>query len=240
MNRRHMKNERRMRTNATASRSIRFSRGVDGLLVWSNTTNPSPPIVNRKLEARPSIIYWPLTRYCINATWNKCKYVVNTFHNRRTSRQPFCYVSFWCRDSISEDHNDLVDTEQSTHFWTTVITINYVKCKYNDELLDSYMNKDFNNFWHCWRKKTCSKSPRTSSVAGLTKDTDIANKFADYFAALFDSRAQTNVSLAKRLVMITLLPNILYMPILVLHYTYADCLTWFYNMVMYLLLLVLV
>ena len=68
MKRRHMKNERRMQTKATDSRSIRFSRGVDGLFVWSSTTNPSPPIVKRKLDARPSIIYWPLTRYCINAT----------------------------------------------------------------------------------------------------------------------------------------------------------------------------
>ena len=47
---------------------------------------------------------------------------------------------------------------------------NQFEDKFNDELLDSYMNKDFNNFWHCWRKKTRSKSPRTSSVAGLTKD----------------------------------------------------------------------
>ena len=69
---------------------------------------------------------------------------------------------------------------------------NQFEDKFNDELLDSYMNKDFNNFWHCWRKKTCIKSPRTSGVAGLTKDT--ANKFADYFAAVCDSRAKTNVS----------------------------------------------
>lgn len=34
----------------------------------SRIMNPRPPIVKRKLEASPSIIYWPLTRYCMKAT----------------------------------------------------------------------------------------------------------------------------------------------------------------------------
>ena len=44
------------------------------------------------------------------------------------------------------------------------------------------MNKDCNNFWRCWKKKTCNKSPRTSNVAGCTANIDIANEFADYFS----------------------------------------------------------
>ena len=35
---------------------------------------------------------------------------------------------------------------------------NQFEDKLNDELLDSYTNKDFTNFWHCWKKKTCSSS----------------------------------------------------------------------------------
>jgi hypothetical protein len=66
---------------------------------------------------------------------------------------------------------------------------NQFEDKFNDELLETYMNKDFNNFWHCWKKKTCKKSPRASSVEGLTNDIDIANRFAEHFAAVSDGCA---------------------------------------------------
>ena len=59
--------------------------------------------------------------------------------------------------------------------------------KFSDELLDSYMNKEFTNFWHCWKKRTCHKSPRVSSVDGLTGDVNIANRFSDHFSSLCDS-----------------------------------------------------
>ena len=64
---------------------------------------------------------------------------------------------------------------------------NQFEDKFNDELLDSYMNKDFKNFWHCWKKKTCNKSPRVSSVDGHTGDVNIANRFADHFSTLCDN-----------------------------------------------------
>nr|CAD7587960.1 unnamed protein product [Timema genevievae] len=54
--------------NPTQINRTRFSLGVEGEWVWSRTTNPRPPIVNRKLDARPSMMYWPLTRYGMNAT----------------------------------------------------------------------------------------------------------------------------------------------------------------------------
>ena len=38
------------------------------VLERSRIINPSPPRVKRKLEARPSMMYWPLTRYCMKAT----------------------------------------------------------------------------------------------------------------------------------------------------------------------------
>ena len=63
---------------------------------------------------------------------------------------------------------------------------NQFEDKFNDELLDSYMNNEFNNFWRCWKKKTSNKSPRTSNVDGCTADIDIANKFADHFSVVCD------------------------------------------------------
>lgn len=49
-------------------RNIRFNFGPLGLCVLSNMTKPNAPIVNNKLEAKPSMIYCPLTRYGMNAT----------------------------------------------------------------------------------------------------------------------------------------------------------------------------
>lgn len=50
-----------MHANPTPVRSVRFNFGVDLLLVKSNITNPKPPMLNRKLDAKPSIMYCPLT-----------------------------------------------------------------------------------------------------------------------------------------------------------------------------------
>jgi len=58
-----------MLANPTPVSNVRFSFGVDLLFVKSNMTNPKPPILKRKLDAKPSIIYCPLTRYGINATY---------------------------------------------------------------------------------------------------------------------------------------------------------------------------
>jgi len=48
----------------------------------------------------------------------------------------------------------------------------------NRNTLILYTNKDFNNFWRCWKKKTCNKSQRTFNVAGCTAYINIANEFA--------------------------------------------------------------
>lgn len=39
----------------------RLSLGMLGALERSRMMKPRPPMVNRKLEARPSMMYWPLT-----------------------------------------------------------------------------------------------------------------------------------------------------------------------------------
>lgn len=47
---------------------ILFNLGMLGLWVWSSTMNPRPPSVNMKDEAKPSMMYCPLIRYCMKAT----------------------------------------------------------------------------------------------------------------------------------------------------------------------------
>lgn len=61
-----------MHINPIDINKIRFNFGVDGLWVWSKIMKPSPPIVKRKLEASPSMIYWPFILYGIKATGLEC------------------------------------------------------------------------------------------------------------------------------------------------------------------------
>merc|ERR1712135_132900 len=68
----HMEKERRIETNPTQSNRILFNLGVVGLLVRSRMMNPIPPRENKKLEANPSKMYWPLTRYGMKATGFVC------------------------------------------------------------------------------------------------------------------------------------------------------------------------
>lgn len=48
-------------TNPIKSRRNLFSLGIFGALDRSRIMNPRPPIVKRKLDASPSIIYCPFT-----------------------------------------------------------------------------------------------------------------------------------------------------------------------------------
>jgi len=66
--------------------------------------------------------------------------------------------------------------------------------KFHDEMLDTYMNKNFNAFWHCWKKKTSSKCLRAASIAGSTNDSDITNKFAEHFATVCEVKGQFNIA----------------------------------------------
>jgi len=53
--------------------------------------------------------------------------------------------------------------------------------KFTDELLDHYLQKDFNKFWVTWQKKVHRGPPILSHIEGATDDSDIANKFATFF-----------------------------------------------------------
>uniref|UniRef100_A0A6B0TV59 Putative secreted protein n=1 Tax=Ixodes ricinus TaxID=34613 RepID=A0A6B0TV59_IXORI len=57
-----------MQTKPVQMSRILLSLGVLGLWVRSRMTKPRPPTVKRKLDARPSMMYWPLTRYGMKAT----------------------------------------------------------------------------------------------------------------------------------------------------------------------------
>lgn len=48
-------------TNPIKSKRNLFNLGIFGALDRSRIMNPRPPIVKRKLDARPSIIYCPFT-----------------------------------------------------------------------------------------------------------------------------------------------------------------------------------
>lgn len=63
-----VKNETMIKMNPTEMSRILFNLGVIGLCVLSKMTNPRPPSVKSKLEASPSMMYCPFTRYGINAT----------------------------------------------------------------------------------------------------------------------------------------------------------------------------
>jgi len=52
-----MKNEISIEANPTQNISTLFNFGITGEFVWSKITNPRPPRVNKKLDAKPSIMY---------------------------------------------------------------------------------------------------------------------------------------------------------------------------------------
>lgn len=72
--------------------------------------NPKPPIVKRKLEAKPSIMYCPFTRYGINAT---CKNYIGLYiENVNCKKEKIlltyrsCMTMFVCRGSYTGWLND--------------------------------------------------------------------------------------------------------------------------------------
>jgi len=68
MNTLHVKKETRTHTKPRDSKRNLFSLDMPTALDLSRIMKPSPPIENRKLDARPSMMYWPLTRYGMKAT----------------------------------------------------------------------------------------------------------------------------------------------------------------------------
>lgn len=65
---RQQRNAIKIEANPAPINMMRFNFGISGLWVWSKITNPRPPNVNMKLAANPSMMYWPFTRYGMNAT----------------------------------------------------------------------------------------------------------------------------------------------------------------------------
>lgn len=65
-----VKNEISTHTKPMNKRRNRFNLGIPGALDLSRMMKPIPPMEKRKLDASPSMMYCPLTRYGINATYN--------------------------------------------------------------------------------------------------------------------------------------------------------------------------
>lgn len=74
-----MKKLSRTLTKPMNSSKKRLSLGMFGALERSRIMKPRPPIVNRKLEASPSMMYWPFTLYARKATgrWCPCSSVID-------------------------------------------------------------------------------------------------------------------------------------------------------------------
>lgn len=63
MNTQVVMNETRTQIKPTAVIKSLFNFGVRGEWMLSKIINPKPPIEKRKLDAKPSIMYCPLTLY---------------------------------------------------------------------------------------------------------------------------------------------------------------------------------
>ena len=55
--------------------------------------------------------------------------------------------------------------------------------RFDDDLLASYLDKDYNTFWKLWKNKVYTKrtNVNTSQIGGKSDDQSIANVFADYY-----------------------------------------------------------
>lgn len=124
----HMKNDISIDANPTQNISTLLSFGITGAFVWSKMTNPRPPRVNRKLEANPSIMYWPLTLYGIKATWRKGNFT-HKFHWYAVSNTSFFHIlikkwlSTWMcpfsrkkDSSVRDKHVSLTQRKKGVHF----------------------------------------------------------------------------------------------------------------------------
>ncbi len=69
---RQVKKATRTQKNPKAKSMDRLSLENPVALDFSSTMKPRPPKVKRKEEARPSMMYCPLTRYCMKATGRGC------------------------------------------------------------------------------------------------------------------------------------------------------------------------
>ena len=65
---RQARNEAMIQNSPKANSMVRLSLVKPLALDFSRTIKPRPPKVKRKEEARPSMMYCPLTRYCMKAT----------------------------------------------------------------------------------------------------------------------------------------------------------------------------
>ena len=71
---------------------------------------------------------------------------------------------------------------------------NQFESRFDDELAESYLSKDFNTFWRLWKNKVHAKKPHISHVAGHSDDIGIANAFAAHFSDSVTHKASVSLS----------------------------------------------
>lgn len=114
MNTRHVKKDTKTHTKPRKSRRNLFSLDMPTAFDLSKIIKPNPPMEKRKLEAKPSMMYWPLTRYGIKATcsWETqnrvSKNMIMKLHNHTNDHFWPCarcwWLSFckkWCNATFS-------------------------------------------------------------------------------------------------------------------------------------------
>jgi hypothetical protein len=57
------------------------------------------------------------------------------------------------------------------------------ECKFTDDLLELYLQQDYNKFCETWQKKSQRGMPLLSYIEGSTDDRDAADKVANYFSS---------------------------------------------------------
>ena len=70
---------------------------------------------------------------------------------------------------------------------------NQFESRFDDELADSYLSKDFNTFWRLWKNKVHAKKPHISHVTGHSDDVGIANAFAAHFSDSVTHKASVSL-----------------------------------------------
>lgn len=68
--------------------------------------------------------------------------------------------------------------------------------KFNDELLEHFLNKNIPDFWKCWANKTHNNVVKDVYVNGSNSESHVATSFADHFEAVYhDCSAGDNAKL---------------------------------------------
>jgi len=73
------------------------------------------------------------------------------------------------------------------------------KSVYTNDLHEALLQKESVTFWNCWRSKFSSKDRRPHQIDGLTDETEIGNRFAEFFREACSPRSSEGAQRLKDL-----------------------------------------